>query len=225
MREDNKIKKDVKKELKKGKKIAFLDEVGTGAIFGNILVCCIIPRRGFYHARVNDSKKLSPEVREYLCPIILKNVTSYGIGISDHNEINELKSVWKADRMAMIRAINNLSLKPDIVYIDGLDRKIEIPDIEIRYITKGDSRLFGIAAASIVAKVFRDRHIVDIYSKMFPKYKLESNKGYRTRHHIMAIRKYGLTEYHRSYMKKVVAIVNGEYDDKIKNIYEGYDKV
>lgn len=225
VRENNKIKKSIKKEIKKGKKVAYLDEVGTGAIFGDILVCCIIPRSGFYHARVNDSKKLSPQLRERLCPIILKNVESYGIGIANHEEINALKSVWKADRLAMIRAISNLSIKPDIVYIDGMDRKISIPNVEIRYVPQGDSKIFGVAAASIIAKVFRDSDIVDIYAKKFPRYDLESNKGYRTHHHIMAIRKYGLTEYHRSYMKKVMAIVNGDYDDKIFNEFKGYDEV
>lgn len=216
MKQDKKIRRLINKKRKEGKTIAYLDEVGTGAIFGEVVVGCVVLKDGFYHRRINDSKKLKPELRKRLSKIILKNSIDSSFGIADHNEINKIKNIWESDRRAMMRAVKNLSKMPDVLFVDGPNHKLDLPVKEIYYIKHGDATVFGIAAASIIAKHFRDTRIINKYSKMFPYYHLDSNKGYRTVQHAKAITKYGLTEYHRSYMKQVRRLLDVKRSNEMR---------
>jgi len=225
MQEDEHYKKIINNRIKEGKVVAYIDEVGTGAIFGDVVVGCVVLKEGFYDKRIDDSKKVKPETRKKLKEVILKNVVCYNFGISNYAEINKIKNIWEADRLAMIRAVLNLGIMPDVLFVDGPDHKLNLP-IEIHYVKKGDTKILGISAASIIAKVYRDNYIIDTFSKKFPQYNFESNKGYRSPHHLMAIRKYGITEYHRSYMKQIKKVLDGKYDDIIESKYkERYKKV
>lgn len=219
MHEDEYYKNIIRNRLRDGKVIAYIDEVGTGAIFGDVVVGCVVLKRGFYDKRIDDSKKIKPDVRKRLKKVILNNVEYYNFGVSDYTEINKLKNIWEADRMAMLRAVLNLGIMPDVLFVDGQNHKLNLP-IETHYVKKGDSKILGISAASIIAKVYRDNYIVDTFSKKFPQYNLGSNKGYRSPHHLMAIKKYGITEYHRSYMKQIKKVLNGKYDEVIENKYK-----
>jgi len=219
MQEDIFYKELIDKKQKEGKLVAYLDEVGTGAIFGDVVVGCIVLRNGFYDARVNDSKKIKPEVRKKLSKLIMKNVKYCNFGVSDYREINKIKNIWESDRLAMIRSVLNIGILPDVLFVDGPDHKLNLP-IETYYVKKGDTKVFGISAASIISKVYRDRIIVKTFSKRFPKYQLESNKGYRSPHHLMAIKKYGITKYHRSYMNQVKKVLEGKYDPIIESKYK-----
>lgn len=219
MQEDEHYKKIINSRLKDGKVVAYLDEVGTGAIFGDVVVGCVVLKNGFYDRRVNDSKKLKPDTRKKLSDLILKHVSYYNFGISNYAEINKVKNIWESDRLAMLRAVLNLGIMPDVLFVDGPNHKLDLP-IEIHYVNKGDTKIFGISAASIIAKVHRDNYIINTFSEKFPKYNLASNKGYRSPHHLMAIRKYGITEYHRSYMKQVKKVLDGKYDEVIESKYK-----
>jgi len=219
MNEDEHYKKIINNRLKDGKIVAYIDEVGTGAIFGDVVVGCVVLKNGFYDKRINDSKKVKPEVRKKLKTLILKHVKYYNFGISDYAEINKIKNIWEADRLAMIRAVLNLGVMPDVLFVDGPNHKLNLP-IETYYVKKGDTKIFGISAASIIAKVYRDNYVVNTFSKKFPQYNFESNKGYRSPHHLMAIRKYGITEYHRSYMKQIKKVLDGKYDEIIESKYK-----
>jgi len=219
MHVDEHYKKIIDNRIKDGKIVAYIDEVGTGAIFGDVVVGCVVLNNNFYDKRINDSKKVKPEVRKVLDKLILKNVKYYSFGISDYDEINKVKNIWESDRLAMLRAVLNLGVTPDVLFVDGPNHKLDLP-MEIHYVTKGDTKVFGISAASIIAKVYRDNYIVSTFAKRFPKYNLDSNKGYRSPHHLMAIRKYGITKYHRSYMKQVREVLDGKYDTIIESKYK-----
>jgi ribonuclease HII len=219
MCEDEYYKKLINNRLKNNKIVAYIDEVGTGAIFGDVVVGCVVLKDDFFDERVNDSKKVRPNTRKILANIILNNVRYYSFGISNVDEINKIKNIWEADRLAMLRAVLNLGVMPDVLFVDGPNHKLHLP-IETHYVKKGDSKVFGISASSIIAKVYRDNYIVKNFSMNFPKYDLESNKGYRSPNHLMAIRKYGITKYHRSYMKQIKKVLDGKYDEVIETKYK-----
>ena len=216
--EDLEIKEQIKALRKENKVIAYIDEVGRGCIFGSVVTAAVILKDDFYNDEIDDSKKVKPEKREELAKIIKKNVYDYSYGIIEADELNEIQNIHKATKMAMVKALHNLSGLPDIVFIDGRD-KIEI-DIEQRTVKGGDRKVFGIAAASILAKTYRDNVIVNEYADKFPKYKLASNKGYPSPHHRMAVRKYGPTEFHRVYLKQMKEILDGTYDKVIEEKYK-----
>lgn len=219
MQEDEYYKNIIKNRLKDGKIVAYIDEVGTGAIFGDVVVGCVVLKNDFNDKRIDDSKKVKPEVRKKLKKIILKNVEYYNFGVSNYAEINKVKNIWESDRLAMLRSVLNLGVMPDVLFVDGPNHKLNLP-IETYYVKKGDTKILGISAASIIAKVYRDNYIVGAFSKKFPQYNLESNKGYRSPRHLMAIRKYGITKYHRSYMKQIRKVLDGKYDEIIDSKYK-----
>ena len=174
------------------KYIAGVDEVGRGPLAGPVVACAVILPRGFKYEGINDSKKLSSEKRKNLFDIIKDNALAYSIGIVDSKTIDEI-NILNATKEAMLKAINSLTLKPDVILVDALNLDTDIKQVSI---IKGDERSISIAAASIVAKVLRDEMMV-VFAEAFPEYGFESNKGYGSKAHIDAIKGHGASHLHR----------------------------
>ncbi len=172
--------------------IAGVDEVGRGPLVGPVVTAAVILPKDFYDERINDSKKLSEKKRELLYSVIYENAISIGIGISS-NEVIDKINILEATKRAMKEAINSLSVLPEHVLIDAVKLDINIPSTSI---IKGDAKSQSIAAASIIAKVTRDRMMIEL-DKKHPEYDFKSNKGYGTKKHIEAIYKYGVLKEHR----------------------------
>lgn len=192
---------------KKGcKYIACIDEVGRGCLAGNVVTCAIIIPAGLKIEGVNDSKKLTEKKREKLYSIILENCIAYGIGELDHVVVDDI-NIKNATKKAMLMAIDNLKDKdgnqiiPDHLCIDAEHLDTDIPQTSL---IKGDARCHGIAAASIIAKVTRDRDIIKM-ADTYPGYDFEHNKGYGTKKHREALLKIGPCPIHRkTYLKKIL---------------------
>lgn len=181
--------------------ICGIDEAGRGPLCGPVVAAAVILPKDKYIEGVNDSKKLSPKKREKLYDDIKKEAISVGIGIVDVDIIEEI-NILNATKLAMIKAVKELKIKPDYLLIDG-NQLIDI-DIEKQTVVSGDAKSESIAAASIIAKVTRDRMLVN-FDKLYPEYGFAKHKGYGTKMHIEAIKKYGLTPIHRkSFCKKFV---------------------
>lgn len=194
-----------KKYNNKGfKLIAGVDEVGRGPLVGPVVAACVILPVGYKLEGLTDSKKLSLKKREYYFDIIKKDAISIGIGIVDNKKIDEV-NIYEATKIAMKEAISNLKIVPDVVLTDAMKLDIDILNIPI---IKGDLKSITIAAASVIAKVTRDR-MMDELDLKYPYYNFKSNKGYPTRDHIEAIYKYGIIEQHR---KSYAPIKNMNFD-------------
>lgn len=181
--------------------IGGIDEVGRGPLAGPVVAACVILPRDCRIPGINDSKKLTAKKREELYDVIIENAVSYGIGMADHTVIDDI-NILQATYKAMRQAIENMPVKPDMLLVDA----VTIPDIDIRQagIIKGDARSISIGAASIVAKVTRDRIMME-YAKEFPYYDFENNMGYGTAKHIEGIKAKGLCSIHRrSFVKNIV---------------------
>ncbi len=170
-----------------------IDEVGRGPFAGPVVACAVILPKDCSILYINDSKKLSEKKREELYDIITKEAVSFGIGIRDNKRIDEI-NILEATYEAMREAISNLKVKPDVLLNDA----VTIPGVDIKQvpIIKGDAKSISIGAASIVAKVTRDRMMFE-FDKMYPGYDLAKNKGYGTAAHIEGLKKYGPCEIHR----------------------------
>lgn len=186
--------------------IACIDEVGRGCLAGDVVACAIIMPKDLLIDGVNDSKKVSPKKREKLYDIIYESAIAVGIGSVDNMTIDEI-NIKKSTHLAMKRAIKNLrtnngeKIIPDILLIDA--EKIDI-NIEQQNIIKGDEKCHGIAAASIIAKVYRDRTLVQL-SEKYKGYSLEKNKGYGTKEHRIALKELGPTPIHRmTFLKNIL---------------------
>lgn len=183
------------------KYICGVDEAGRGPLCGPVVAAAVILPRGKYIEGVNDSKKLSEKKREKLYDEIMKNALAVGVGISDVDVIESV-NILNATKLAMKDAIANLKVNADYVIIDG-NQGIDI-DIPFETVVKGDSKSESIACASIIAKVTRDRMLYE-FDKLYPEYGFSKHKGYGTKIHIEAIKKYGLCPIHRpSFCKKFV---------------------
>jgi ribonuclease HII len=181
--------------------ICGIDEVGRGPLAGPVVACAVVLPKDARILYVNDSKKLSEKKREELFDIITSEAVSFGIGVVDWKTIDEI-NILQATYEAMRQAINNLSVKPDILLNDA----VTIPGVDIKQvpIIKGDAKSLSIASASIVAKVTRDRMMVE-YDKTYPEYDFASNKGYGTAAHIAALKQFGATPIHRkTFIKNLV---------------------
>lgn len=176
----------------KGELVAGVDEVGRGPLAGPVVTAALIIDHNFDLLEVNDSKKLSPEKRLQLYPKILSEAVSVGIGVKSAAVIDQI-NIYEADRQAMAQAVKALDVKPDALLVDAMNVPIDIPQIEL---IKGDAKSNSIAAASIVAKVFRDK-LMDDYDKIYPQYGFPRNAGYGTKEHVEALKKYGPTPIHR----------------------------
>ena len=184
------------------KYIAGIDEVGRGPLIGPVVTAAVILKKDFYDERINDSKKLTEKKRELLYDVIMENALSVGIVISSHEVIDEI-NILEATKKAMLMAIDNLSIKPEHLLIDALKLDTPIPQTAI---IKGDSKSESIAAASIIAKVTRDRMMIEL-DKKHPEYDFKHNKGYGTKKHIEALYKYGALEEHRKTFEPVASII------------------
>lgn len=173
--------------------IAGIDEVGRGPLAGPVVTAAVILPKGMLIEGVNDSKKVSEKTREKLYDVIIQEALVWAVGIVDNNIIDEI-NILNATRMAMKEAVGKLKTKPELLLIDA--EKLEDLNIPQQSIVKGDSLSHAIAAASIVAKVTRDRMIVEM-DKQYPGYGLAKHKGYGTAEHIEAIKQKGLCPIHR----------------------------
>ena len=179
-----------------------VDEAGRGPLAGPVCAAAVILPVDTVIEGLDDSKKLSEKKREALYNEIVSKAVAYGIAFSSVEEIEEV-NILGATYIAMCRAIEKLSQKPDYVLIDG-NRYPPMLSINGETVVKGDSKSMSIAAASILAKVTRDRLLLE-YAKEYPQYEFEKHKGYGTKAHIEAIKKYGVTEIHRpSFLKKLI---------------------
>ncbi len=177
-----------------------VDEAGRGPLAGPVCAAAVILPRDIDILGLNDSKKLSEKRRESLYDIIIRESLSYGIAFSTVEEIEQL-NILQATFLAMNRAISQLSIKPELALIDGnRNAGIEMPS---QCVVKGDSKCADIAAASILAKVTRDRYMYELAQK-YPQYHFEKHKGYGTKLHYEAIREYGPSPVHRmSFLKRM----------------------
>lgn len=192
--------------------IAGIDEAGRGPLAGPVVVASVIMPRESMIEGVNDSKKVSEKKREKLYEEIINECIAYGVGIIDQEEIDKI-NILNATKEGLTKAIkemeNNLKEKkqkiekPEIILVDALT-KIDTDHIPYRSIIKGDSKSYSIAAASIIAKVTRDR-IMRQWDEVYPMYGFAKHKGYGTVAHMEAIREYGLCPLHRrSFVKNIV---------------------
>ncbi len=181
--------------------ICGIDEVGRGPLAGPVVASAVILPKDCDILYINDSKKLSAAKREELYDIIMEKAVAVGIGMVGPGRIDEI-NILQATYEAMREAISNLQVKPDILLNDA----VTIPGVEVRQvpIIKGDAKSISIGAASIIAKVTRDR-LMEEYDKVFPEYGFASNKGYGSAEHIKALKEIGPTPIHRnSFIKNFV---------------------
>ena len=173
--------------------ITGVDEVGRGSLIGPVYAAAVIFKNNFDKKKIRDSKKLTKKNREILEKYIKKN-SYWSIGSASLNEIEKL-NILNASLLAMKRAIKKLNKKPSRVLIDG-NKAPKIENYNLKYVIKGDEKIPEISAASIIAKVARDR-LIGKMSKKFNKYAWDKNAGYGTELHLRAIKKFGVTNYHR----------------------------
>ena len=170
------------------------DEAGRGCLAGSVYAAAVILPPDFYNEDLNDSKQLSEKKRYELRPIIEREAIAWAVGIVTPEEIDKI-NILKASFLAMHRAIEQLGQKPEHLLIDG-NRFTPYPNISHTTVVKGDGKYLSIAAASILAKTYRDDYMNQLALE-YPEYRWIDNKGYPTKAHREAIRKYGITPYHR----------------------------
>lgn len=191
-----------KEAISKGyKAVCGVDEAGRGPLAGPVCAAAVILPENIIIEGVNDSKKLSEKKREALFDVIKEQALSYSIAFASVEEIEEI-NILNATMLAMKRAVEGLDVKADYAMIDGN----RLPDLSIdsEFIIKGDAKSMSIACASILAKVSRDRLLYK-YAEKYPEYLFDKHKGYGTKAHVEAIKKYGPCPYHRlSFLKKIL---------------------
>ena len=193
--------------------IAGVDEVGRGALCGPVVACaCILPKN-YQLEGLNDSKKVSEKKREKLYDILINDAISYGIGIVPPKRIDEI-NILEASKEAMRLAIKEMHQKPEHVLIDAVKLDLEMPSTSI---IKGDAKSASIAAASIIAKVTRDKMMVEL-DKEYPEYGYAKHKGYPTKAHIEAVKKFGVKDFYRFTFSPISDLINnsdsGDENDK-----------
>lgn len=186
--------------------IAGTDEAGRGPLVGPVVAACVVFDKTYKNDMINDSKKLSEKKREELYDIIMKDAISVGIAQVSAKEIDEI-NIYEASRNAMIEAYKKANEKVKIDYLLTDAMPIDTLDIPVLKIIKGDAKSISIAAASIIAKVTRDRILIDL-DKKYPEYGFKSHKGYPTKKHIEAINKYGIFDGYRLTYKPVKDLID-----------------
>lgn len=182
--------------------ICGIDEAGRGPLAGPVVVASVIMPKDSMIEGVNDSKKISESKREKLYEKIIEEAISYGVGIIDQKEIDEI-NILNATKKGLTTSLKELSVKPDIILVDALTG-IDTLQIPYQSIIKGDAKAYSISAASIIAKVTRDR-IMREWDKIYPQYGFAKHKGYGTATHISAIKEYGICPIHRlSFVKNFI---------------------
>jgi len=183
--------------------LAGVDEVGRGSLIGPVYAAAVILNKSINRKLLKDSKSLSKKKREELYSYIKKN-SIWAIGQSSVKEIEKL-NILNASLLAMKRAILKLTKKPSLVLIDG-NRLPDLKNYKLEYVIRGDQKIPSISAASIIAKVSRDRFITTL-SKQFNNYGWDTNSGYGTKEHLRAIKKFGITEYHRKTFSPICDLI------------------
>ncbi|MDT7832404.1 ribonuclease HII [Flavobacteriaceae bacterium S356] len=174
------------------------DEAGRGCLSGPVVAAAVILPEDFTHEYLNDSKQLSEKRRNELRPIIEKEALAYGVSFIHHQEVDKL-NVLQASIQGMHRAIATLDIPPEFIIVDG-NKFHPFKEIPHQTIVKGDAKYLSIAAASVLAKTYRDEFMEKIDTE-FPGYNWKKNKGYPTKEHREAIQKLGITKYHRKSFK------------------------
>ena len=187
--------------------IAGVDEVGRGPLVGPVVAACVVLPKKFSLNGLTDSKKLSEKKRDIFYDLIMEQALGIGVGIIDREAIDEV-NIYEATKLAMKEAIKNCSCKIDHVLIDAMKLDINVPTTSI---IKGDLKSITISAASVIAKVTRDRLLNELDLK-YPMYDFKNNKGYPTKKHLEAIKKYGIIDEHRRSYGPVI-----EYLESIKD--------
>lgn len=181
--------------------ICGVDEAGRGPLAGPVYAAAVILPEGLENLGINDSKKISEKKREQIFDTIIANAVAYGIGSATEKEIDEI-NILNATFLAMKRAVDNMGVKPDLILVDG-NRKPNTGIDEVT-IVKGDAKSISIAAASILAKVSRDRYMRELAEK-YPEYEFERHKGYGTKLHYEKIEQYGILPDHRkTFLKRIL---------------------
>jgi len=173
--------------------LAGVDEVGRGSLIGPVYAAAVILNKSINKKLLKDSKKLSKNKREKLFTYIKKN-SIWAIGQASVKEIEKI-NILHASLLAMKRAIKKLRIKPNLVLIDG-NKLPDLKNYNLKYVIKGDQKIPSISAASIIAKVSRDKFITTL-SKKFKNYRWNTNSGYGTKEHLRALKKFGITKHHR----------------------------
>ncbi len=190
---------------KKGYKlIAGTDEAGRGPLVGPVVASAVILPINYQLEGLNDSKQLSEKKREKFYDILMHDAISIGVGIVDNKEIDKI-NILEASRKAMNIAINNLNIKPDYILTDAMKLDRDVPVLPIIH---GDALSLSIAAASVIAKVTRDRIMVEL-DKEYPQYEFAKHKGYPTKKHLELMKKYGIIDKYRMSYKPVKDIIEG----------------
>lgn len=167
--------------------IVGVDEAGRGPLAGPVVAAAVIFPRAYINIDINDSKQLTEKKREALFDVIKENAIAYGVGIVSAETIDEI-NIYEATKVAMKQAIANLKHNYDLILTDAM--KLDGFDVEVIDIIKGDAKALPIAAASIIAKVTRD-HMMNELDKQYPEYGFKKHKGYGTKEHMEALKKYG----------------------------------
>ena len=182
--------------------IAGSDEAGRGPLAGPLVVAaCILPK-GYQHELINDSKKLTDKKRRMLYETIKKDALAYHIEVIDIETIDKI-NIYQASKLGMKICLEKLSIKPEAALLDAMNLDMDYPVVSI---IKGDEKSLSIAAASILAKVYRDDLMIE-YSKEYPQYQFDKNKGYGTKVHLEALDKYGITPLHRKTYEPVKSML------------------
>jgi ribonuclease HII len=174
------------------------DEAGRGCLCGPVVAAAVILPKNFTHPFLNDSKQLSEKKRDQLRPFIEENAIAFGVSFVWQEEVDEI-NVLQASITGMHRSIEMLKRQPEYIIVDG-NKFRDYKDIPHETIVKGDAKYLSIAAASVLAKTYRDEYMEKIH-KEFPMYNWAKNKGYPTKEHRNAIREFGATKYHRKTFK------------------------
>ena len=183
------------------KVVCGIDEAGRGPLAGPVFAAAVVLPENYSHPVLNDSKKLSEKKRDAVYDDIIKDAVCYSVGIASEEEIDEI-NILNATFLAMKRAVDGLSVNPDFAYIDG--NQYPKTGVKEETIVKGDGKCISVAAASIIAKVSRDRFMLEI-DKQYPEYQFGKHKGYGTKLHYEMIEKYGVSKVHRrSFLKKIL---------------------
>lgn len=206
MKHENRLYED--RLYKEGYKlIGGVDEVGRGPLVGPVVASFVILPPNYYLNGLTDSKKLTKKKREYFYEIIKKDALCIKTVFIGNNIIDEI-NILEATKMAMKNAIIEASVRADYVLIDAVKLDIDIP---YEAIVKGDQKSITISAASIIAKVERDRYMED-YALKYPEYGFETNAGYGTKKHLEALKKYGITKEHRRSFKPISDMIGEKYE-------------
>lgn len=184
------------------KLIAGIDEVGRGPLAGPVVASAVILRDDCYLPGLTDSKKLTASVREQFYELIIKNAEAIGVGIVPPQVIDNI-NIYEATKLAMIEAVKDLKIEPDYLLLDAM--KLDL-HIDQQSIIKGDAKSVSIAASSVIAKVTRDRIMMNL-AKEYPQYGYEKHMGYGTKVHLDALKQYGVTNYHRKSFAPVKALL------------------